>query len=43
MACHADLVLVDLEEERTVKHTGHGMCIYEGWTLKGWPPTWPVR
>lgn len=33
----ADVVLVDLDEERTVKHTGHGMCIYEGWKLKGWP------
>jgi dihydroorotase-like cyclic amidohydrolase len=33
----ADLVLVDLDEERTVKHTGHGYCIYEGWKLKGWP------
>ena len=33
----ADLVLVDLDEERTVHHTGHGTCIYEGWTLKGWP------
>jgi dihydroorotase-like cyclic amidohydrolase len=33
----ADLVLVDLDEERAVKHTGHGMCIYEGWKLKGWP------
>lgn len=33
----ADLVLVDLDEERTVKHTGKGTCIYEGWKLKGWP------
>ena len=33
----ADLVLVDLDEERTVEHTGKGTCIYEGWTLKGWP------
>ena len=33
----ADLVLVDLDEERTVTHTGHGTCIYEGWKLKGWP------
>lgn len=33
----ADLVLVDLDEERTVRHTGHGTCIYEGWKLKGWP------
>jgi allantoinase len=33
----ADLVLIDLEEERTIHHTGHGHCIYEGWKLKGWP------
>jgi dihydroorotase (multifunctional complex type) len=33
----ADLVLVDLDEERVVKHTGKGTCIYEGWKLKGWP------
>lgn len=33
----ADLVLVDLDEERTVRHTGKGTCIYDGWTLKGWP------
>jgi len=34
----ADLVLVDLDEERTVDHTGgKGTCIYQGWTLKGWP------
>lgn len=33
----ADLVLVDLDEERKVKHTGKGTCIYEGWNLKGWP------
>ena len=33
----ADLVLVDLEEERTVRHEGHGTCIYEGWRLRGWP------
>lgn len=33
----ADLVLVDLDEERTVHHTGKGTCIYEGWMLKGWP------
>lgn len=33
----ADMVLVDLDEERTVNHTGKGTCIYEGWTLKGWP------
>ena len=33
----ADLVLVDLDEERTVEHTGKGTCIYEGMKLKGWP------
>jgi dihydroorotase (multifunctional complex type) len=33
----ADMVLIDLDEERTVRHTGKGTCIYEGWTLKGWP------
>lgn len=33
----ADLVMVDLNEEREVKHTGKGTCIYEGWKLKGWP------
>jgi dihydroorotase (multifunctional complex type) len=33
----ADLVLVDLDEERTVRHEGHGTCIYEGWRLHGWP------
>jgi len=33
----ADMVLVDLDEERTVHHTGKGTCIYEGWKLKGWP------
>lgn len=35
--CDADLVMVDLEEERSVHHTGKGTCIYEGWKLKGWP------
>jgi dihydroorotase-like cyclic amidohydrolase len=33
----ADLVMVDLDEERTVTHDGNGTCLYEGWTLKGWP------
>jgi dihydroorotase-like cyclic amidohydrolase len=33
----ADFVLVDLDEERTVRHEGHGTCIYEGWKLRGWP------
>ena len=35
----ADLVLVDLDEEREVVHQGKGTCIYEGWKLKGWPVT----
>lgn len=33
----ADLVLVNLDEEREVVHQGHGTCIYEGMKLKGWP------
>ncbi len=33
----ADLVLVDLDLEKTVEHAGKGTCIYEGWNLKGWP------
>ncbi|MER3412379.1 MAG: amidohydrolase [Thermoleophilia bacterium] len=33
----ADLVLVDLDEEREVVHGGKGTCIYEGMRLKGWP------
>ena len=33
----ADMVLVDLDEEREVVHDGHGTCIYEGMKLKGWP------
>jgi len=33
----ADMVLVDLDEKRTVRHTGKGTCIYEGWELQGWP------
>lgn len=33
----ADLVLIDLDEERTVRHEGKGTCIYEGMKLKGWP------
>jgi dihydropyrimidinase len=33
----ADMVLVDLDEERSVEHTGKGTCIYEGWKLTGWP------
>jgi dihydroorotase-like cyclic amidohydrolase len=33
----ADLVLVDLDEERDVTHDGKGTCIYEGMRLRGWP------
>ena len=33
----ADVVLVDLDEERLVQHEGHGTCIYEGMALRGWP------
>lgn len=35
----ADMVLVDLEEERPVHHPtdGKGYCIYQGMQLKGWP------
>lgn len=33
----ADLVLVNLDEVRTVTHDGKGTCIYEDWDLKGWP------
>jgi allantoinase len=33
----ADLVIVDLDREQTVRHVGKGTCIYEGMTLKGWP------
>jgi dihydropyrimidinase len=33
----ADLILVDLDAEKTVRHTGKGTCIYEGWNLRGWP------
>jgi len=29
----ADLVLVDLDEERAVRHEAHGTCIYEGWSF----------
>ena len=32
-----DAVLIDLDQERAVRHDGHGTCIYEGWKLKGWP------
>jgi dihydroorotase (multifunctional complex type) len=33
----ADLVVVDLDAEKTVKHEGKGTCLYDGWTLRGWP------
>jgi dihydroorotase (multifunctional complex type) len=33
----ADLVVVDLDEERVVEHNGKGTCLYEGWKLRGWP------
>ena len=33
----ADLVLIDIDEERVVTHEGHGTCIYEGMKLRGWP------
>jgi len=33
----ADLVIVDLDESRTIHHEGKGTCLYEGWVLKGWP------
>lgn len=33
----ADLVVVDLDEERTVTHDGKGTCLWEGWNLRGWP------
>ena len=36
----ADMVIVDLDEERKVEHpSGKGTCLYEGWTLRGWPAT----
>lgn len=33
----ADLVVVDLDEERVVENDGKGTCLYEGWKLRGWP------
>jgi dihydroorotase-like cyclic amidohydrolase len=33
----ADLVVVDLDEKRVVRHEGKGTCLYEGWELCGWP------
>jgi dihydroorotase (multifunctional complex type) len=39
----ADLVVVDLDEVRTVEHSGKGTCLYEGWRLRGWPVMTIVR
>lgn len=39
----ADLVVVDLDEERTVEHTGRGTSLYDGWKLRGWPVMTLVR
>ena len=33
----ADLVVIDLDEERVVEHDGKGTCLYVGWKLRGWP------
>jgi dihydropyrimidinase len=33
----ADMVLIDVDDERVVRHEGKGTCIYEGMKLKGWP------
>jgi dihydroorotase (multifunctional complex type) len=33
----ADLVLIDMDEERVVEHEGKGTCIYTGMRLRGWP------
>jgi dihydroorotase-like cyclic amidohydrolase len=33
----ADLVMVDLDLEKEVRHEGKGTCIYEGMKLRGWP------
>lgn len=33
----ADLVVVDLDLEKEVDHTGKGTCLYQGWKLRGWP------
>ena len=33
----ADLVLIDMDDERPVHHEGKGTCIYEGMALRGWP------
>ncbi len=43
----ADLVIVDLEQVRTVRAADLGSAsdfsLYEGWTLRGWPVTTIVR
>lgn len=39
----ADLVVVDLDEERTVTHDGKGTCLWKGWRLRGWPVMTFVR
>lgn len=36
-ATDADLVLIDMDEERIVEHEGKGTCIYTGMKLRGWP------
>lgn len=33
----ADLVVVDLDLEQVVSHTGKGTSLYDGWKLRGWP------
>jgi allantoinase len=33
----ADFVVIDLDEEREVTHTGKGTSLYVGWRLRGWP------
>lgn len=33
----ADLVAVDLDEQRSITHEGKGTCLWEGWKLRGWP------
>ena len=33
----ADLVVVDLDLEKTIEYTGKGTCLYNGWKLRGWP------
>jgi dihydroorotase (multifunctional complex type) len=33
----ADLVVVDLDLEKSVEASSKGTCLYDGWTLRGWP------